>query len=113
MGGIPFDEWRAHRLETFRLKRNARKPPITDSIPDVIDVAAIRSQVRDGYQAVTQEIFGRRFGFSAAAVRDWEQGRRRPDRASRVLLTLIKHDPAAVEALIQAAIKVGEAPASA
>ena len=30
------------------------------------------------------------------AVQDWEQGRRVPDRAARVLLTVIDRDPEAV-----------------
>jgi putative transcriptional regulator len=42
--------------------------------PEQVDVRAIRERVR-----LSQEGFALRFGFSAAAVRDWEQGRRRPD----------------------------------
>ena len=30
------------------------------------------------------------------ALQDWEQGRRVPDRAARVLLTVIGHEPDAV-----------------
>jgi putative transcriptional regulator len=60
--------------------------------PEQVDVRAIRERVR-----LSQEGFALRFGFSAAAVRDWEQGRRRPDQAARVLLLIIKHDPEAVD----------------
>ena len=37
-----------------------------------------------------------RFGLDARALQDWEQGRRVPDRAARVLLTVIDSDPEAV-----------------
>ena len=40
--------------------------------------------------------FADRFGLDVRAVQDWEQGRRVPDRAARVLLTVIDHDPEAV-----------------
>ena len=40
--------------------------------------------------------FAARFGLDARAVQDWEQGRRAPDRAARVLLTVIDRDPEAV-----------------
>ena len=37
-----------------------------------------------------------RFGLDVRAVQDWEQGRRVPDRAARVLLTVIDCDPESV-----------------
>ena len=37
-----------------------------------------------------------RAGLDARALQDWEQGRRVPDRAARVLLTVIDSDPEAV-----------------
>ena len=41
--------------------------------------------------------FAERFGLDARALQEWEQGRRVPDRAARVLLTVIDRDPEAVE----------------
>ncbi|HYL77271.1 MAG TPA: hypothetical protein VEU96_23865 [Bryobacteraceae bacterium] len=38
-----------------------------------------------------------RFGFTAATVRNWEQGRTQPDGPARVLLAVIAHHPDAVE----------------
>lgn len=61
-------------------------------VPDSIDVGAIRQKLR-----MSQEAFAQRFGFSAAAVRDWEQGRRQPERAARVLLLVIQEAPQTVE----------------
>ena len=37
-----------------------------------------------------------RFGLDVRALQEWEQGRRVPDRAARVLLTVIDREPEAV-----------------
>ena len=55
-------------------------------------VAAIRRRT-----GLSQERFARRFGFSPAAVRDWEQKRRRPEAAARTLLIVIDREMEAVE----------------
>ena len=41
--------------------------------------------------------FARRFGFSPATVQGWEQGRRRPEAAARILLPVIARGPAVGE----------------
>ena len=66
-------------------------------VPDDIDVRKIRQGL-----GLSQADFAARFGFGLAAVRDWEQGRRRPEQAARVLLMVIAHKPEVVaEALFQ------------
>lgn len=60
--------------------------------PAEVDVRAIRQRM-----GLSQNAFAARFGFSAAAVKDWEQHRRRPEAAARTLLTVIDREPAAVE----------------
>ncbi len=55
-------------------------------------VAALRKRMK-----LSRRKFADRFGLDARAVQDWEQGRRVPDRAARVLLTVIDHNPEAVE----------------
>ena len=67
-------------------------------VPDRVDVAALRRRLR-----LSQSAFAARFGFSLAAVRDWEQGRRRPEKAARILLMIIARDPKAVERALSAA----------
>ena len=64
-------------------------------VPDRIDVRAVRNGL-----GLTQADFAARFGFGVAAVRDWEQGRRRPEAAARVLLLVIAHNPDAVAAAL-------------
>ncbi|MBV8093121.1 MAG: type II toxin-antitoxin system MqsA family antitoxin [Acetobacteraceae bacterium] len=60
-------------------------------VPDEVDVRAIRERMH-----LTQAAFALRFGFTAAAVRDWEQHRRKPEKAARVLLRVIDRHPEAV-----------------
>jgi putative transcriptional regulator len=68
-------------------------------VPAEVDVRATRRKL-----GLSQEAFALRFGFSAASVRDWEQRRRQPEQAARVLLLVIAHNPDAVsEALATAA----------
>ncbi len=67
-------------------------------VPDRVDVKAIRAKT-----GMTQEAFAARFGFSPAAVRDWEQGRRRPEQAARTLLLVIAYNPSVVGEALAAA----------
>ena len=67
------------------------KAPARNYAPPEVDVAAIRGRLR-----LSQAKFAARFGLSAATVRDWEQGRRRPDRIARALLMVIDREPEAV-----------------
>jgi len=69
--------------------------------PAEVDVRAIRKGT-----GLSQSAFARRFGFSPGAVRDWEQGRRRPDAAARTLLLVIARSPEAVEDAIRAGAPV-------
>ena len=45
---------------------------------------------------MTQDQFAGTFGFTLHAVRNWEQGKRTPEGAARVLLLVIAREPAAV-----------------
>ena len=62
----------------------------------VDDPAAVRIRaLRDGMKLSRQK-FAERFGLDVRTLQDWEQGRRVPDRAARVLLTVIDREPDAV-----------------
>jgi putative transcriptional regulator len=67
-------------------------------VPQAVDVKAIRAT-----QKLSQEQFAARYGFTVWAVREWEQGRRQPERAARVLLKVIEHEPDAVKRALEAA----------
>ncbi len=49
-------------------------------------------------------MFAGRFGFTVAAVRNWEQGRRRTDLAARALLMVIEREPDAVHRALAAPV---------
>jgi putative transcriptional regulator len=57
-----------------------------------VDVAAIRRK-----SGLSQPEFAKRFGLSVGALRDWEQGRKAPERTAQILLRVIEREPAAVE----------------
>lgn len=67
-------------------------------VPDSIDVAAMRARL-----GLSQSAFARSFGLDLDAVQAWEQGRRRPDRAARILLAVIAREPAVVLRTLMAA----------
>jgi putative transcriptional regulator len=71
--------------------------PAVDQVrlPLEVDVRAVRAAT-----GLSRAEFARRFALDPRALQDWEQGRRRPDRAARAYLTVIaRHPEAVVEAL--------------
>jgi len=60
-------------------------------VPEEIDVATIRHRL-----GLSQAEFASRFGFKLDAVQNWEQGRRRPTGAARVLLRVARSHPKVV-----------------
>lgn len=59
-------------------------------IPDV-DVRSLRATM-----GLSRMQFAQRFGFPPRTVQEWEQGRRRPDQATRAYLQVIEREPEAV-----------------
>jgi putative transcriptional regulator len=76
--------------------RNGKREGFVAHVPASVDVRAIRKS-----SGQTQDAFARTYGFSIASVRDWEQGRRQPERSARILLAMIAHAPEAVERVIR------------
>jgi len=64
--------------------------------PGSVDVRAVREKLH-----LSQSAFAARFGFTAAAIRQWEQGRRQPHGPARVLLTIIDREPNAVRRALE------------
>ena len=56
-----------------------------------IDVQSIRKKY-----GLTQEKFAKLLGISVATLRNWEQGRRKPEGPARVLLRVAANHPEAV-----------------
>ncbi|OHC80557.1 MAG: transcriptional regulator [Rhodospirillales bacterium RIFCSPLOWO2_12_FULL_67_15] len=66
-------------------------------VPSDAEVARIRRRL-----GLSQAAFARAFGLDVTAVHAWEQGRRRPDRAARILLAVIAKEPLAVRRALAA-----------
>jgi putative transcriptional regulator len=60
-------------------------------VPEV-NVREVRTKM-----GLSQAQFATKFGFPPATLRNWEQGRSRPDASTRVLLAVIAKHPEAVE----------------
>jgi len=60
-------------------------------VPERVNVKRIRQRL-----GLSQEAFAQTYGFALSAVRDWEQGRRKPERSARILLRIVEKEPEAV-----------------
>lgn len=72
-------------------------PEYAVTVPERVDIARVRKAM-----GLSQRAFARRFGLDVTAVHAWEQGRRRPDRAARILLAVIAKEPEAVRRALAA-----------
>lgn len=66
-------------------------------IPEV-DVRKVRAKM-----GLSQAEFATKFGLPPATLRNWEQGRSRPDAPTRVLLAVIAKHPEVVEDVLRRA----------
>lgn len=78
-----------------------KKPArVTTIIPREINVVAIREQLN-----LSQQEFADRYGFPIGTIRNWEQGRRTPEGAARLLLSLIESQPDIIDNLIHSEVQ--------
>lgn len=73
------------------LDGSADKRAFSVSVPAHVNVRKIRARL-----GLSQESFAQTYGFALSAVRDWEQGRRQPERSARILLKVVEKEPDAV-----------------
>ena len=73
------------------LDGSADKSPYEIHVPTRVNVRKIRARL-----GLSQESFAQTYGFALSAVRDWEQGRRQPERSARILLKVVEKEPEAV-----------------
>lgn len=75
------------------LKGKAKPARVTTYKPSIaLEIRKIRLAT-----GLSRAEFARRYALDARAMQDWEQGRRKPDRAARAYLTVIARQPKAVE----------------
>lgn len=65
---------------------------LTGSDPFTFDAAKVRQAT-----GLSQREFANKYGFSLRTLQDWEQGRKKPDKSSMVLLGLIFTSPKEIE----------------
>lgn len=63
--------------------------------PEDVDIKTIRNGM-----GLTQAMFAAQFGISINTLRNWEQGKRRPDPAARAYLRVIEKAPDIVRAAL-------------
>lgn len=68
-------------------KNNTRAKVHKIEVPDV-DVVKLRKSLK-----LTQQAFADIFAVPLGTVRNWEQGRRKPEGPAKVLLNIIKREP--------------------
>jgi putative transcriptional regulator len=85
-----FDELLTSIEQGGRVLRGKKRPARSFRIDDP-DVPAIRRHL-----GLTQQRFAELLGISLATLRNWEQGRRKPEGAARVLLYVAARNPKAV-----------------
>ena len=65
------------------------------TVVHVVDVKAVRKRL-----AMTQKEFAEAFNLPLGTVREWEIGRRVPDQAAKVLLSVIAAKPKIVQQVV-------------
>jgi len=70
------------------------KPARVTKFPPSIGLEIREIRLATGLSRVE---FAKKFDLDARALQDWEQNRRKPDRAARAYLKVIAHKPKAVE----------------
>jgi putative transcriptional regulator len=80
--------------EAARIAEGVAEPAKVHRIlsPLDVDVRSVRAAT-----GLSRAEFAHRYALDPRALQDWEQGRRKPDRAARAYLTVIAHKPEAVE----------------
>ncbi|TAL03148.1 MAG: helix-turn-helix domain-containing protein [Rhodospirillaceae bacterium] len=59
---------------------------------EALEITALRRRMK-----LSQARFAKKFGLRLRTIQEWEQGRRQPEEAARILLRVIEREPAAVE----------------
>ena len=89
-----FDELVASVREAGAIRRGERRPSrVFEFSPD--DVRVVRGKL-----GLSQVAFAEMIGVSVATLRNWEQGRRRPEGPARALLRVAARSPETVRAAL-------------
>ena len=91
-----FDQLMAGMEDALAYAQGDKTRGVEHKVPAIPDVATIRRNLN-----LSQSQFATTFGLDKSSIQEWEQGRRRPDRAARVLLRVIELNPAIVQEAVR------------
>lgn len=98
-----FDAKRASTPAAFKSDRDVPKLTKRElsqmrlaEVDNDIDVGAIRRKLN-----ICQSVFAAQFGITLAVLRDWEQGRRKPDATARAYLKVVGREPDTVRRILR------------
>jgi putative transcriptional regulator len=101
-----FEELMESARQAVAIRRGEMKPSRVFKFEDAdTDVAALRERF-----GLSQPRFAAMLGISVGTLRNWEQGRRRPEGPARVLLRVAARNPEAVLAAAASVVEVAPAP---
>ncbi|PWU18084.1 MAG: transcriptional regulator [Verrucomicrobia bacterium] len=83
-----FDELLESVKQAVAIERGEMKPSRSFTVNRKNDVAAVRAKL-----GLSQNKFAALLGISPATLKNWEQGRRRPAGAAKVLLRVASRHP--------------------
>jgi putative transcriptional regulator len=86
-----FDELLSSVKQAVAIERGEMKPGRVFTVKTKTDVARARARL-----GLSQEKFAALLGISPATLRNWEQGRRQPTGAAKVLLKVAMRHPRVV-----------------
>jgi putative transcriptional regulator len=86
-----FDELLQSVNEAAAIERGEAKPSRTFQVKTANDVVRVRTKL-----GLSQNRFARLLGISENTLQNWEQGRRRPAGAAKVLLKVAARHPQAI-----------------
>jgi putative transcriptional regulator len=92
-----FEELRESVREGGAILRGQKRPSRASHFGEP-DVRAVRKSYR-----LSQSKFAALMGISPATLRNWEQGRRKPEGSARILLRIVASHPEAVLDVVSAA----------
>jgi len=82
--------------ELVEINEGKRTPArVTEVQVDDIDVSVIRHKLH-----LSQREFAEKYGFKISSVRNWEQGRRKPEGPAQILLKLIETQPDVIDRIL-------------
>jgi len=94
MNRLDFDKLAESIRQAGKIRRGTMKPARVRDI-EVEDIRAIRQKLKK-----SQSEFALMIGVSVATLRNWEQGRRKPEGPARALLRIAAKNPMAVAAAL-------------